>query len=54
MNMKQTYATPFGQILTVAAADCIRMSLNYEDENDGLSLPRVEWKLTSAGKKGGR
>ena len=52
--MKQTYATPFGQILTVAAADCIRTSLNYEAENDGLSLPRVEWSLSSAGKKEGR
>ena len=52
--MKRTYMTPCGRIMAVEAADCIRTSLNYEAENDGLSLPRVEWSLSSAGEKEGR
>ncbi len=51
--MKRIYVTPCGWISAVEATDCIRTSLNYEAENDGLSLPRVEWSLTSAGKKEG-
>lgn len=52
--MKRTYMTPCGRILAVEAADCLRTSLNYEDENDGISLPRVEWSLSTVREKEGR